>query len=175
MRFTTGPFGWSAVLRAVAADFFCNCRCLEIPWDNRIGTYRGASTAMRKAFHCNKKRLTVRSCSCAFRLVYESAAELHASATWRRWITHAPCPCRDSNPSRPVPLLLPVVPQTRSEPGTVRCCGPVTQGQILTQRQRMDHSKGKTQAVPVTECATRRKVAGRDPVSSLHPSGSTKA
>jgi hypothetical protein len=26
----------STVLRAVAADFFCNCWCLEIPSDNRI-------------------------------------------------------------------------------------------------------------------------------------------
>jgi hypothetical protein len=36
MRFTARPFGWSAVLRAVAADFFCNCWCVEIPSDNRI-------------------------------------------------------------------------------------------------------------------------------------------
>jgi hypothetical protein len=28
----------STVLRAVAADFFCNCWCLEIPSDNRIGS-----------------------------------------------------------------------------------------------------------------------------------------
>jgi hypothetical protein len=38
----------STILRAVAADFFSNCWYLEIPSDNRIRTYQGASTIMRK-------------------------------------------------------------------------------------------------------------------------------
>jgi hypothetical protein len=39
----------STVLRAVAVDFFFNCWYLEIPSDNGIDTYQGASTIMRKA------------------------------------------------------------------------------------------------------------------------------
>jgi hypothetical protein len=39
----------STVMRAVAADFFCNCWYLEIPSDNRIQHYQGATTIMSKA------------------------------------------------------------------------------------------------------------------------------
>jgi hypothetical protein len=44
-----------AILRAVAADFFVNCRCVEIPIPV-FGTYQGASTIMRKAFHWKRSR-----------------------------------------------------------------------------------------------------------------------
>jgi hypothetical protein len=49
----------STVLRDVAADFFFNCWYLEIPSDNRIGTYEGASTIMRKAFNWKRSRISV--------------------------------------------------------------------------------------------------------------------
>jgi hypothetical protein len=47
----------STVLRAVSADFFFNCWCLEIPSDNRIW-YRGPSTIMRRAFDWKRSRIS---------------------------------------------------------------------------------------------------------------------
>jgi hypothetical protein len=52
MRFTTRPFGSNSVLRAVAADFFFNCWCLEI-----LSTR--TSAVMRKAFDWKGSRTSV--------------------------------------------------------------------------------------------------------------------
>jgi hypothetical protein len=50
----------SSILGAVAADFLCNCWCLEIPSDITVlGTYQGASTIMRKAFCWIRSRISM--------------------------------------------------------------------------------------------------------------------
>jgi hypothetical protein len=49
----------SAVLRAVAADFFFNCWYLQIPSDNCIRTYQGASTIIHKFFNWKHSRISM--------------------------------------------------------------------------------------------------------------------
>jgi hypothetical protein len=49
----------STVLRAVAADFFCNCWYLETPQITVFGTYQGASTVMRKTFNWKRYRISM--------------------------------------------------------------------------------------------------------------------
>jgi hypothetical protein len=48
----------NTILRAVAADFFFNCWCLEIPSDNSIRHIR-ASTIKRKAFDWKRSRISM--------------------------------------------------------------------------------------------------------------------
>jgi hypothetical protein len=51
MRFANRVFGCALWKSAVTADFYFNCWCLEIPWNNiPHTTYQDASTIMRKAF-----------------------------------------------------------------------------------------------------------------------------
>jgi hypothetical protein len=49
----------STVLRAVAADFFFNCWCLEIPSDNRIQHVPSGSTIMHETFDRKYSRISV--------------------------------------------------------------------------------------------------------------------
>jgi hypothetical protein len=49
----------STVLRAVAADFFFNYWCLEIPSETVFGTYQGVSTIMRKAFGWKRSMMSM--------------------------------------------------------------------------------------------------------------------
>jgi hypothetical protein len=56
------------VLRAVVRDFVFNCYFLEIPSDNRICTYQGASTVMLKILDCKRFRISM----------FEMEATLHS-------------------------------------------------------------------------------------------------
>jgi hypothetical protein len=47
------------VVRAVTADFFFDCRAAEVPSDEELGTYHGASTIMHKTLDWNRSRISM--------------------------------------------------------------------------------------------------------------------
>jgi hypothetical protein len=47
------------VVRAEAADFFFDCRAAEVPSDEWIRTYQGASTIMLKTLDWNRSRISM--------------------------------------------------------------------------------------------------------------------